>query len=136
MQSMNNKMNWLVRVILLWLTFVFQVTFISASPVNLGFNPHNPVSETCIDDENENSNRVIDDHNGRVNWAIFKSEAGSDCEDLLSLSRSGTFPSDDYPQASGRHNDKLNKKTAPHDVTLSPCPSYEKPTQIIPTFLP
>ncbi len=70
---MNNKMNWLVRATLLWLTFVFHITSISASLMNLGFNPHNPVLEIYTYDEIESSVRVKDSHRSRVNWAILKS---------------------------------------------------------------
>ena len=50
-QLMNNKVIWLVRVILLWFTFVFQITFISASPGDLGLNPYSPISDVYTYDE-------------------------------------------------------------------------------------
>ncbi|MEM7487381.1 MAG: hypothetical protein AAF348_19400 [Bacteroidota bacterium] len=59
----------------------------SANPIILEYCHHNPISESYIYDKFESLVWVESGRSDRVNWAISKSKAGSNCEDLLSIER-------------------------------------------------
>lgn len=65
--------------------FIFQTGIIpvSTSPIIFEQDHHTGISETYTYDENESSDRVKDDHNGRVNWGLSKTELGSESESML-----------------------------------------------------
>lgn len=64
---------------------VFQNSIVSASvsTMNLGLNPHSPVSEVYTYNEIESPVWVKDSHSGRASWAISKSKVGSESGSTL-----------------------------------------------------
>ncbi len=76
---------WLIRVIFIFITlFLFQSSIIavSASTLNLGFDPYNPVSATCTDDENEGLTHIENYHECGVNFVELKNYVGVNGEFL------------------------------------------------------
>lgn len=83
---LNHNLSSLMRLAFILVNlFVFQISIanVYASSVNLGSNPHDAISEAYTYGEIKSSNWVESGHNGRVNWALSKSETGINGEVLV-----------------------------------------------------